>query len=155
MNNGHQEDLACSIILKTTGISRRYAPASLLAFVLSSRKSAARPFHRPHVPIYPSSSRTETDPVMDFLKAIILNVGKRCHQPFYLLVFASSRSSLFQLSSLCSSGSRDSQPPEAASPHFPPLSSDTSPTHCYKLLIQYDAFILDRKCATGSFLYRV
>ncbi len=40
-------------------------------------------------------------------------------------------------------------------PPSPPLSSDTSPTHCYKLLIQYDAFILHRKCATGSFLYRV
>jgi hypothetical protein len=73
---------------KTSRILRRYAPgaaAALLAFVPLSRKSAARPFLSiPHVPDHPTSSRFETDPVIDFLKTIILNVGQRCHQPFYL-----------------------------------------------------------------------
>jgi hypothetical protein len=68
---------------KTSGILRRYAPAAapaLLAFVLSSHKSAARPFYLPNVPDHSPSSRFKTDAVMDFLKTNILNAAEHCRQ---------------------------------------------------------------------------
>jgi hypothetical protein len=80
MNNGHQEDLACSIILKLLESCGATRHPPLLAFVLPSRKSAARPSHRPHVPDHSPSYRIETDPVMDFLKTNFLNVAEHCHQ---------------------------------------------------------------------------
>jgi hypothetical protein len=67
MNNGHQEDLACSIILKLLASCGASRLLPLLAIVLSSRKSAARPFYLPNAPDHSPSYRIETDPVMDFL----------------------------------------------------------------------------------------